>query len=56
MSFTANVFGYAALIVVIVGVALLIHLEPSWTLGLAALLVGLGIVSGFDHTHQDDSN
>ena len=56
MFFTANVVGYAALILAIVCVALLIHLEPSWIFGIAALLIGLGIVSRLENTHQNDPN
>jgi len=54
MSLTRSVIGYAILIGAIVCVAFLIHLEPSWILGISALLVGLGIVGSFENTHQGD--
>ena len=56
MSFRASLIGYGALILAIVCIAYVIHLEPSWILGLAALLVGLGIVSRLENTHQNDPN
>ena len=56
MKSKASILGYAALIVAIVCVAYWINLEPSWILGIAGLLVGLGIVSGFENTRQNDSN
>lgn len=54
MSFKAGLLGYGVLIVAIVCVAFLIHLEPPWILGISALLVGLGIVAGFENTRQND--
>jgi len=54
MSIKASLLGYAALILAIVCVAYWINLEPSWILGIAALLVGLGIVGGFESKHQND--
>jgi hypothetical protein len=54
MSFKASLFVYAGLILAIVCIAYSINLEPSWILGIAALLVGLGIIGGFENTHQND--
>ena len=56
MSFRASLIGYAALILAIVCIAYFIHLEPSWILGIAGLLVGLGVVSGFENPRQNDPN
>ena len=52
MSFKASVLGYGALILAIVYVAYRINLEPSWILGIVGLLVGLGVIGGFQSGHQ----
>jgi hypothetical protein len=54
MSSRANLFGYAILILVIVCVAFLIHLELSSIFGIAGLLVGLGVMSGFQNPSRND--
>jgi len=56
MSFAVSALGYAALIVVIVSIAYLIHLEQSWILGTTLLLVGLGVVSGVQNTRETVQN
>ena len=56
MSLRASLFGYAILVIAIVCVAFLIHLEPSWIFGIAALLVGLGVMSGFQNPSENDPN
>ena len=52
MSFKTNILGYGALILAIAYVAYRINLEPSWIFGIAGLLVGLGVIGGFQNGHH----
>ena len=56
MTLSRNIIGYAALILGIVCIAFLIHIESTWIFGIATLLVGLGVVGGFECSNQNDDD
>jgi hypothetical protein len=56
MSFGLYALGYAILIVAIIYIAHLMHIPQSWMIGIALLLVGVGIITGVQTTRQKDPN
>jgi hypothetical protein len=56
MSFGLYALGYAILIIGIIYIAHLMHIPQNWIIGIALLLIGIGIVSGVQSTRQKDPN
>jgi hypothetical protein len=56
MSFGLYALGYAIVIVGILYIAHLMHIPQNWMVGIALLLLGVGIVSGVQSTRHRDPN
>jgi len=56
MSFGLYALGYVVLTIGILYIAHLMHIPQQWMVGIALLLLGIGIVSGVQSTRQKDPN
>jgi hypothetical protein len=56
MSFGLYAAGYFIVIIGVIYIAHLMHVPQQWIIGIAIVLLGLGIVSGVQSTRAKDPN
>ena len=56
MSFGLYAIGYLIVIGGVIYVAHLMHIPQAWIIGIAVILLGIGIVTGVQHTRGKDPN
>ncbi len=56
MSFGLYALGYLVVIGGVIYVAHLMHIPQAWIIGIAVILLGIGIVTGVQNTRSKDPN
>ena len=56
MSFALYALGYVIVIAGVIYVAHLMHIPQAWIIGIAVILLGIGITTGVQNTRGKDPN